>query len=256
MKKENNSLVIDKYKIRANKYQIVSFLLSTVVLLLPISFNQLPTTQVSTKKFEVSTTNVGVKVADGEKFCRALEEGDEIAFKISGTLSDLYNYQNLFQTSDLNAGIRFEINELGEGGLLIGSSAPDGYSGLLIPGKFVAGKFDLLIRIKDGSKVFVSFLNKETEKVFEGLKPTCDNFVVGYGYDSVRVIKGNVQLTATASYSKPRLIPGWLDDGVRVDWFRALVTSIFFFTALAIALKMSTDSEDQIENAGEKQDRV
>ena len=256
MNRENTSRVIAENQIRANKYLIASFLLSTLVLLLPISFNQLPTTQVSTKNFEVSTNNAGIKVADSDQICRAMEQGDEINFKISGTLSELYNYQNLFQTSDLNAGIRFEINGLGEGGLLVGSSASDGYSGLLIPGKFVVGRFDVLIRIKDGSKVFVSFLNNETEKVFEGLKPTCDNFVVGYGYEPGRVIKGNVQLSATASYSKPRLVPSWLDNGVRVDWFRALITSLFFFTALAMAFKMSTDTEDQTENADEKQDRV
>jgi hypothetical protein len=256
MNRENTSRVIAENQIRANKYLIASFLLSTLILLLPISFNQLPTTQVSTKNLEVSTNNAGIKVADSDQICRAMEQGDEINFKISGTLSELYNYQNLFQTSDLNAGIRFEINGLGEGGLLVGSSASDGYSGLLIPGKFVVGRFDVLIRIKDGSKVFVSFLNNETEKVFEGLKPTCDNFVVGYGYEPGRVIKGNVQLSATASYSKPRLVPSWLDNGVRVDWFRALITSLFFFTALAMAFKMSTDTEDQTENADEKQDRV
>jgi hypothetical protein len=256
MNRENTSRVIPENQIRANKYLIASFLLSTLVLLLPISFNQLPTTQVSTKNIEVSTNNAGIKVADSDQICRAMEQGDEINFKISGTLSELYNYQNLFQTSDLNAGIRFEINGLGEGGLLVGSSASDGYSGLSIPGKFVVGRFDVLIRIKDGSKVFVSFLNKEIEKVFEGLKPTCDNFVVGYGYEPGRVIKGNVQLSATASYSKPRLVPSWLDNGVRVDWFRALITSLFFFTALAMAFKMSTDTEDQTENADDKQDRV
>jgi hypothetical protein len=256
MNRETSSRAIAKNQIYANKYLIASFLLSTLVLLLPISFNQLPTTQVLTKNIEVSANNTGIKVADSEQICRAMEQGDEINFKISGMLSELYNYQNLFQTSDLNAGIRFEINGLGEGGLLIGSSAADGYSGLLIPGKFVAGQFDVLISIKDGSKVLVSFLNNETEKVFEGLKPTCDNFVVGYGYEPGRVIKGNVQLGATASYSKPRLIPSWLDNGVRVDWFRALITSLFFFTALAIAFKMSTDTEDQTENADEKQDCV
>jgi hypothetical protein len=256
MNREKSSRVIAADQIRVNKYLIGAFLLSTLVLLLPITFNQLPTTQVSTKDIDVSTNNAGIKVADGEQLCQALEEGDEITFKISGTLSELYNYQDLFQTSDLNAGIRFEINGLGEGGLLIGSNAPDGYSGLSVPGKFVVGKFDILIGIKDGSKVSVTFLNEETEKVFEGLRPTCDNFVIGYGYDSGRVIKGEVQFSATASYSKPRFVPSWLDNGVRVDWFRALVTSLFFFTALAMAFKLSTDTEDETEGANEKQDCI
>ena len=65
-----------------------------------------------------------------------------------------------------------------------------------------------------------------------------------------------MQLIATASYTKPRFIPNWLDDGVRVDWFRALISSLFFFTALSIAFKMSTDTEDETENAHQKQDSV
>jgi len=256
MKREKSSRVIAADRIRVNKYLIGAFLLSTLVLLMPITFNQLPTTQVSNKDIDVSTNNAGIKVADGEQLCQALDKGDEIIFRISGTLSKLYNYQNLFQTSNLNAGIRFEINGLGEGGLLIASSAPDGYSLLSVPEKFAVGQFDIVIRINDGSRVLVSFLNKETQKVFEGLKPACDNFVVGYGYDSDRVVAGDVRFTATASYTKPRLVPTSLDNGVRVDWFRALVTSLFFFTALAIAFNMSTDTEDETERANEKQDCV
>jgi len=256
MNRENSSRTIAVDQIRANKYLIVAFLVSALVLFLPIIFNQLPTTQVSTKNIEVVSSSKGIKVADGERLCDALEKGDQINFKISGNLTELYNYQNLFQTSDLNAGIRFEIDGSGQGALLVGSSAADGYSVLLIPRKFVAGTFDISIRIKDGSRVMVSFLNQNTEKVLTGLKPICDNLIVGYGYDSSRVIKGEIQFIAIASYSKPRLVPGWLDNGVRVDWFRALITALFFFTAISIAFKMSTDTEDETESTYQEQDRV
>ena len=256
MNRDSPGQKADVSQIRANKYLIVVFLVATLVLLLPVTFNQLPTTQASTKSIEVASSNEGIKVPDGEHVCQAREEGDEVNIKVSGNLTELYNYQNLFQTSELNAGIRFEIDELGQGGLLIGSDAADGYSVLMLPEKFVVGEFDMSIRISDGSKVLVTFLNKTSEKVYEGLRPICDDFIVGYGYNSDRITKGEVQLIATVSYSKPSLVPTWLDNGVRVDWFRALITSLFFFTALAIAFKMSTDTEDQTENADEKQDRV
>jgi hypothetical protein len=256
MNKRSESFLSIREKIKTNRYLLTTFLASTLVLLLPTALNLFPTMQESVEKIETQTQNKGLKVLNGEAICQAINNGDEINIKISGNLTELYNYQNLFQTSDLNSGIRFEINGFGQAGLIIGSSAVDGYSGLSIPEKFVVGPFDIAIRIKDGSTVLVSFLNRSTEKVFSGLKPVCDNFIVGYGYDSTRVIKGEVQFIATASYSKPRFVPSWLDNGVRVDWFRALISSLFFFTALSIAFKMSSDTEDETHDAHEKQDRV
>ena len=256
MSVKSKSLLSIRESVSANKALIVAFVSLTMILLLPMTFNLLPTKQESVKMIERQVRNEGVKVLNGQALCQAVNDGGEIVFKISGNLTELYNYQNLFQTSDLNTGIRFEIDGLGHGGLIIGSSAADGYSGLSIPNKFVVGNFVISIRIKNGSTVLVSFLNQKTEKVFSGLKPICDNFIVGYGYDSSRVVKGEVQLIATASYTKPRFIPNWLDDGVRVDWFRALISSLFFFTALSIAFKMSTDTEDETENAHQKQDSV
>ena len=241
---------------KTNRYFIITFLVSTLVLLLPVALNLFPTMQESARTIEKQTRNNGSKVLNGEAICQAMNIGDEIDIKISGNLTELYNYQNLFQTSDMNTGIRFEIDGLGSGGLLIGSYAADAYSGLSIPEKFVVGPFDISIRIKDGSTVLVSFLNQKTEKVFTGLKPKCDNFIVGYGYDPTRVIRGEIQFVATILDSKPRFVPSWLNNGVRVDWFRALISSLFFFTAISMAFKMSSDTEYETENAHEKQDRV
>jgi hypothetical protein len=221
-----------------------------------MAFNLFPTTQESVERIEMQTRNKGLKVLNGQAICQAMNVGDEINIKISGNLTELYNYQNLFQTSDLNSGIRFEIDGFGQGGLLIGSYSSDAYSGLSIPEKFAVGPFNFSIRIKDGATVLVAFLNQNTEKVFTGLKPKCDNFIVGYGYDPTRVIKGEVRFEATILDSKPRFVPSWLDNGVRVDWFRALISSLFFFAALSIAFKMSSDTEDETHNAHEIQDRI
>ena len=256
MNKRSERFLSIREKFKTNRYLFITFFASTLVLLLPIAFNLFPTMQESVEKIEMQTRNNGSKVLNGQVICEAMNLGDVINIKISGNLTELYNYQNLFQTSDLNSGIRFEIDGLGQGGLLIGSYAADAYSGLSIPEKFVVGPFDISIRIKDGSTVLVSFLNQKTQKVFTGLKPKCDNVIVGYGYDSTRVIKGEIQFVATILDSKPRFVPSWLNNGVRVDWFRALISSLFFFTALSTAFKMSSDIEYKTENAHEKEDRV
>ena len=241
---------------RANRLLIVTFFFSTFILLLPIAFNFFPTRQESVGRIEKQAQNKGSEVSNGEALCEAMKKGDEISIRVWGNLTELFNYQNLFQTSDLNAGIRFEIDGSGQGALLIASSGVDGYSVLTVPKKFVVGDFDISIRIKDGSLVSVYFFNKVTEKVLTGLVPICDNFIVGSGFDSSRAIKGEIQFTAIASYFKPRFVPSWLDNAVRVDWFRALMTALFFFTALSIAFKMSDDAEDEKDRQDKKQDRV
>lgn len=242
--------------LKANRYLVILFLASTLILLLPLAFNSFPTVQESVKKIEIEARNKGSEAVDGGRLCDAMEDGGEINIRVFGSLTDLFDYQNLFQTSNLNAGIRFEIDRLGQGALLIGSSATDGFSSLSISQKFAVDNFDVAILIKDGSNVSVSFFNTVNEKVFTGLKPLCDQIIVGSGYDSSRAVKGEVKFIATASFSKPRFIPNWLDDGVRVDWFRALVTAVFLFSALLIAFKMSLDVDDEKKCEDKKQDCV
>ena len=152
MSVKSKSLLSIRESVSANKALIVAFVSLTMILLLPMTFNLLPTKQESVKMIERQVRNEGVKVLNGQALCQAVNDGGEIVFKISGNLTELYNYQNLFQTSDLNTGIRFEIDGLGHGGLIIGSSAADGYSGLSIPNKFVVGNFVISIRIKSSSQ--------------------------------------------------------------------------------------------------------
>ena len=83
---------------KTNKYLTVAFLFSTLVLLLPIVFNLFPTMQESVEKIEMQTRNNGSKVLNGQVICEAMNLGDVIKIKISGNLTELYNYQNLFQT--------------------------------------------------------------------------------------------------------------------------------------------------------------
>jgi hypothetical protein len=219
--------------------------LSLCLLLLPTVFSLIPTTRVLSASFEQETRNQGVKVNGAEKLCYALSKGEEIKIQINGSLTELYSYQNLFQTSKLNAGIRFEIDANGQGGLVIGNTSPNGYSGLVLPSKFEKGRFDLLIRIIEGRSVLVSYLGQDILKVFEGLQFECDEVIAGYGYDSSRVIRGDMKFIATASYLKPGYIPIWLDDVVRLDWYRALAAGQFFVLLMYMAFKLSIDIEDE-----------
>ena len=237
------------------KHLYLVFLIPTLVLSLPLAFNLLPTTQSIRHSYEQNARYEGVKINAVEPLCSALINGNEINIHISGNITELYSYQNLFQTSDLNAGIRLEINDAGEAGLLIGSNGVDGFSLVLVPGKFEVGKFDVSIRIRDGKKVMIAFQNKKTEKVISGLKPKCDNVVIGYGYDSSRVIKGEVQFIASAPYSVPRFVPRWIDSVVRADWVRALVFLLFCFTLFFVTFKVSAETKQKVQSTREEQNQ-
>lgn len=95
--------------------------------------------------------------------------------------------------------------------------------------------------MKDGDTVLVSFQNQKIKKVIDGLQPKCDNIIVGYGYDSSRVIRGNVLFTASAPYSVPRFVPRWLDNGVRADWYKALIFGLFHLVLFFVAFRLSAD---------------
>jgi hypothetical protein len=122
--------------------------------------------------------------------------------------------------------------------------------------KFKHGKFDLAINIRHGNNVAVSFQNEKTEKVIKGLNPKCDNIIVGYGYDSSRVVRGEVQFIASAPNSVPRFVPRWLDVGVRTGWFSALNFAVFYFGLFLVAFKLSGSTDEKTEIAHEEHDHV
>ena len=239
-----------------SKYLHAILLVATLSLSLPFAFNLLPTTQTTIAVYKQSAKNEGVKVDAGEALCAALIKGDEVNIRLSGEITELYNHQNLFQTSNLNGGIRLEIDELGQAGLVIGSNGADGYSSVSLPKKFKPGNFDLSIQIKDGDTVLVSFQNQEIKKVIDGLQPKCDNIIVGYGYDSSRVIRGDVLFTASAPYSVPRFVPHWIDNGVRADWYKALIFGLFHLVLFFVAFRLSADKRKKMKSAREELDRT
>ena len=239
---------------RVVKQIYIGLLVATIALSLPFAFNLFPTRQATVNVYEQYSRNEGVKIDASEPLCAALTKGDEVKIQLSGFLTELYNYQNLFQTSDFNSGMRLEIDDAGQAGLVIGSNGPDGYSVLSIPEKFVPGSFDLSIQIKNSKKVTVAFRNQLTEKVMNGLKPNCDNLIVGYGYDSSRVVKGEVRFLASAPYSVPRFVPRWLDDGLRTGWFRTISFGVFYFILFFAALRLSLANREKDGFVGEGRD--
>lgn len=255
VKKEKTQPQISTYVVQECRYLHHALLIATLLLALPFSFNLLPTTG-SIVVFEQIARNEGVKVNAGEPLCAALVKGDEVNIHLSGEITRLYNHQNLFQTSNMNAGIRLEIDEFGQAGLVIGSNGANGYSVVPISEKFKHGKFDLAINIRHGNNVAVSFQNEKTEKVIKGLNPKCDNIIVGYGYDSSRVVRGEVQFIASAPNSVPRFVPRWLDVGVRTGWFSALNFAVFYFGLFLVAFKLSGSTDEKTEIAHEEHDHV
>jgi hypothetical protein len=120
---------------------------------------------------------------------------------------------------------------------------------VLVPKNFETGSFDISIRITDGKRVSITFQNEKTEKVINGLKPKCDNVVIGYGYDSSRVIKGKVHFSVNSPYSVPRYVPHWINNGLRLDWLRTLCFGVFYFALFFAAFRLSIESEKKTESA-------
>ena len=79
---------------------------------------------------------------------------------------------------------------------------------------------------------------------------------MGYGFDSSRMIRGEVNFSATWFFAQPQFVPTWLDSGLRLDWLRALLSAVFYFTAIFVAFKISTEAVDEPKDSHETQDSI
>ena len=135
-----------------------------------------------------------------QKFCRAFDNAEEridIDFTVNiTTLSD--RYTNIFQTDDLNKGLRLEISP--EGKLNAFVSSPDGAA----PDKVIGVLSNGVIEPNTQTEMRVSvYLNTVGLSINGGpvvaqeanFLPTCNRVLIGGGYDSSRSTLGNVQAT-------------------------------------------------------------
>jgi hypothetical protein len=147
-----------------------------------------------------------LNLGSNRKFCEAFYDGKanmEIDFVVTPiSLKD--RYTNIFQTDDLNRGLRIEISP--EGLLTAFVHSPEGITSEKVVGIVAADS----IRSKTTNSVFVS-VQKETLKIQvndgpvntqEGnFQPTCNRVLIGGGYDNSRSTIGLVQATVRVQSS-------------------------------------------------------
>ena len=104
-------------------------------------------------------------------------------------------YSNIFQTDDLNLGMRVEIDPKGNPSLVVNSrdSNPDKFVSISPQGVILENQ-STRIKITVRNSIIEIKVGDYVPAVLEGFfTPTCNNIVIGGGYDDTRATLGRVE---------------------------------------------------------------
>lgn len=127
----------------------------------------------------------------------------EVRILILVTPNALRGYQNVFQTSDANAGIRLEIDENGSTGVIVAGDTPDQFVAAVSPSRVSVGKqstISLLIAHDTGVTISI---DDQSSRVIGVVKPLCDRLRIGVGFDDTRSFDGTGSITIVTGLNKP-----------------------------------------------------
>jgi hypothetical protein len=174
---------------------LITFLLS---ILEPIPrTNVLENMYQSLKSPFVGLADEPLDLGSDQKFCRAFYDSRvkmDVDFMVNVTLVT-ERYANIFQTDNLNSGLRIEISP--DGKLNVFVQSPDGG-----PEKVVNILANGVVKSKALTKVIISVQqNVLTVQINDGpiaplegnFRPTCNRVLIGGGYDSNRTTFGGVR---------------------------------------------------------------
>lgn len=183
-----------------------------------MAFSTLPETFQNDGEIVYSTSNEVKELGPIEKLCETLHN-PKGALKISLSIvpAELRNYQNVFQTSNLNSGLRLEIDEGGTTALILGepnSSAivANGLATRLVPLKET--KIEMEVSQKYGSSINIPEEHLPVIRTSYGkLLPACGNVRVGIGFDDTRKFSGTVEIRFQFGTWRQILpLPSWANN--------------------------------------------
>lgn len=115
-------------------------------------------------------------------------------------------WQNVFQTADLNYGIRMEISPQSTVSVVVAESVSQSYGGYEIgeiePSQNFFESFKFAIRLTRNH--MRTELNGKYRNFALAENIQCSNVVIGGGYDETRTLNGNTQIFISAKYSTRR----------------------------------------------------
>ena len=172
-----------------------------------------------------------------ESLCQVLRKDDgEIRIAFLVVPKTLRNYQNIFQTSDGNKGIRIEIDETGGVGLIVADTS----TGFLAAGaeRKVSPNVENQVRVTLTRSRGVSIsVNDSDKSVTKGeASPMCDRFLIGAGFDETRIFSGSVQAEITVG----------LRRDIPLQNISRIVAQILLFGGFLLWATRSTEPNSEI----------
>jgi hypothetical protein len=129
------------------------------------------------------------------KLCETINSGEPVVISGEFDYFPSKNNQNLFQTADLNLGIRLEISLSDELALVIGTPSGEISEVLKMRQRLVAErKYNFAIVLEN--KRAILKINEITIKESEKLAMiSCSHLIIGSGYDESRIFAGNYKIS-------------------------------------------------------------
>ena len=147
-------------------------------------------------------------------FCRAFEDKNvtiEIHF-------DVYvehrngRYTNVFQTDDVNKGMRIEINSKGATGIIVGNTSGSGensnFVGIEAKGLVPGNKWTRINVLIAKSRIQIGIDQEELVALDGSFEPSCEHVLIGGGFDVTRTTIGQVRMEAIITKSTETLTFG------------------------------------------------
>ena len=144
-------------------------------------------------------------LGEESRICNTLsKKHGEVKISILVTPTVLRNWQDIFQTSDANAGIRLELDENGLAGLIVSGKTPDNLISASSPSLLSVGKQStILIVISHNSGVTIS-VDGEGSGIVGVVKPLCDRLRIGVGFDNTRGFDGTGSIVFETGFRRKR----------------------------------------------------
>lgn len=211
-----------------------------VLLIAPSIIRVLPTE--SRVVFSLSDTFNGEPLTLGAipDLCAGLSRGKSLEVRVTGTIDQLVNYQNFFQTDDENRGIRVEVNDSGAVALLVASDSSDGFDAVVAPSFLEEGPVALTFVIKNGTGLKVLQNSADKSTTSDSLRPSCNNVRIGSGFDSSRVTLGSIVVTFTVTEDVPRFIPTFIVEVLNSSPLRTILLGLLTYSILMGSVDLGT----------------
>lgn len=218
---------------------LVGLFLCAVTLGFPKLIDLLPREEVQTSSMSLRYTGEPILLGERREICEAVSANRTVIINVRGRINELRNYQNLFQTGSQNAGIRVEIDDRGTVGLIVANRSELTFASLASSGTITPGRIQMRFVLRDGKLMTNQVGASISTGILADPQPTCNDVVVGYGFDSSRRTDGNYRIDITTFTERPRFVGFRFEELMRNEFVRSLSLALLIFFFLLSVLNIS-----------------